>query len=57
MKTSLEKIFEEIEYYHEMINKMVREADVDIDRLAFRRHLMIALTEYIKSMAKEGELL
>ena len=57
MKTRLEKAFEEIEHYHQMINELVREADIDIDRVAYRRHLMIVLTEYIRSLGTHGELL
>lgn len=55
MKTRLEQFFEEIEALHTAIDLIVMESDYD--SLLLRRHLMIALEAYIRSMGTEGELL
>jgi len=55
MKTRLERFFEEIEALHTAIDQIVMESDHD--SLILRRHLMIALEEYIRSMGTHGELL
>ena len=54
MKTRLERFFEEIEALHTIIDQIVMESDHD--SLLLRRHLMIALEEYIRFMGSTGEI-
>jgi len=55
MKTRLERYFEEIEALHTTIDQIV--LDSEHDSLLLKRHLMMALEEYIKSMGEKGELI
>ncbi len=55
MKTRLERLFEEIESLHTIIDQIVMESEHDSSIL--RLHLMMALEAYIRSMGKHGELL
>ena len=54
MKTRIERFFEEIEALHAAIDQIVIESGQE--SLLLRRHLMLALAEYIRYMGKTGEL-
>lgn len=56
METRLERFFDEIEALHMSIDDKVANADPSVDKNALKRHLMMALNEYIRSIAREGEL-
>lgn len=56
METRLERFFDEIEALHMSIDDKVANADQSVDKTALKHHMMMALNEYIRSIASKGEL-